>query len=238
MQLRYSGLRHPATQGTLRRQRQYKANTMSRPGSSARLEFPDDETVHPWLSGLLEAYHITDTGIAEGIRREEHQDRRLACGKGCAACCRAHTTIPVYPLELVGISWYVTEKLAGEIRGQLQQQLRNPGNRPGCPFLVKDVCAIHPLRPMACRQFNVFDKVCAEGEDAWYTRRRDVLTPVRKFTDQAFDVMLPFYGIHRKAERRKALREGAVHRLARVLRDCNWTSLAEKMAAYDARKTG
>ncbi|MGD2056318.1 MAG: hypothetical protein PVJ15_05885 [Gammaproteobacteria bacterium] len=34
------------------------------------------------------------------------------------------------------------------------------------------------------------------------------------------------------------LREGAVHRLARVLKDCNWASLAEKLAAHDRRKTG
>jgi Fe-S-cluster containining protein len=194
--------------------------------------------VHPWLPVLLEAYCITDAGVAEAIRREEQQGRRLACAKGCAACCRSHTTIPVYPLELVGISWYVTEKLGGETRGQLQQQLGNPGSQPGCPFLAEDVCSIHPLRPMACWQFNIFDRVCSEGEDAWYTRRRDVLTPIRKFTDAAFDVMLPFYGIRNKAERRRALTEGAVHRMARVLKDCNWASLAKKMEAHDRRNTG
>jgi hypothetical protein len=44
-------------------------------GAPQRLTFPDDEATHDWL----------------------------ACAKGCAACCRAHLTIPVYPLELVGI---------------------------------------------------------------------------------------------------------------------------------------
>jgi hypothetical protein len=32
-------------------------------------------------------------------------------------------------------------------------------------------------------QFNLFDRACAEGEDAFYTRRRDLLTPIRRFAD-------------------------------------------------------
>ena len=210
---------------------------MNPDNSSKRLSFPTDEPVHPWLSGLLEAYHITDTGVCEGIRREELQGRKLACGKGCAACCRAHTDIPVYPLELVGISWFVTEKISGSVRARLHEQLRNHKNRAGCPFLVDEACSIHELRPMACRQFNVFDTVCSEGEDAWHTRRQDVMNPLKKYTDQAFDVMLPFYGIEKKSERCKAIREGTIHGIARVLKDCNWTSLAEKMEHYESRKT-
>ena len=203
---------------------------------SERLSFPNDEAIHPWLSRLLEAYYITDQGVAEGIRRATERGRTLACARGCAACCRAHTTIPVYPLELVGISWYVTEKLHGEPRAQLKQQLRDYSNLTGCPFLIEDVCSIHPLRPMACRQFNVFGRVCAEGEDAYYTRRQDVLTPISKYTDRAFDVTLPFYGIENKSERRKAIKEGTIHRIAKVLKECNWDSLADKMEAYDRNK--
>lgn len=210
---------------------------MNPDNSSRRLAFPTDEPVHPWLSGLLEAYHITDAGVCEGIRREELQGRKLACGKGCAACCRSHTDIPVYPLELVGISWFVTEKVSGSLREQLHEQLRNYKHQAGCPFLVNEVCSIHELRPMACRQFNVFDTVCSEGEDAWHTRREDVMTPLKKYTDQAFDVMLPFYGLEKKSERRKAIREGTIHGIARTLKDCNWTSLAEKMENFDRRKS-
>lgn len=210
---------------------------MGTENSTKRLSFPTDEPVHPWLSKLLEAYHIIDSGVSEGIRREVLQNRKLACGKGCAACCRSHKDIPVYPLELVGISWYVTEKITGPLRDRLRKQLLGYKEQAGCPFLVDDVCSIHAMRPMACRQFNVFDTVCSEGEDAWYTRRGDVLTPLKEYTDQAFDVMLPFYGIEKKSERRKAIREGKIHGIARVLRECNWTSLAEKMLQHDSRKT-
>jgi hypothetical protein len=62
------------------------------------------------------------------------------------------------------------------------------------------------------------------------------MTPLKKYTDQAFDVMLPFYGIEKKSERRKAISEGTIHGIARVLKDCNWTSLAEKMENFDSRK--
>jgi len=209
---------------------------MNPENSSRQLSFPTDEAVHPWLSRLLEAYHITDAGVCEGVRREELQARKLACGKGCAACCRSHKDIPVYPLELVGISWYVTEKVAGPVRKQLQEQLLDYTAQAGCPFLVDDVCSIHAMRPMACRQFNVFDTVCSEGEDAWHTRRQDIMKPLKEYTDQAFDVMLPFYGIEKKSERRKVIREGSLHSTARVLKDCNWTSLAEKMQQHDNRE--
>lgn len=168
-----------------------------------RQDFPEDEARYPWLKTLLNAYLVVDQGVAEGIKREHKQGRQLACGRGCSACCRTHSEIPVYPLELMGMTWYVVEKLQSPERELLKTQLLNHQEIPGCPFLLEDVCSIHPLRPMACRQFNVFGKVCAEGEDAFYTRRDDVMTPVKKFTDQAFNTMLPFYGIKKKAERSK-----------------------------------
>ena len=134
-----------------------------------------------------------------------------------AACCRSHKTIPVYPLELVGLSWYVTEKVAAPVREKLRDQLRHHAEGESCPFLVDNVCSVHPLRPFACRQFNVFGEVCAEGEDAYYTRRSDVMTPIKRYTDDAFYTVLPFYGITQKAQRRKAATTGHLHQLAQVL---------------------
>ncbi len=204
-------------------------------GAPERLSFGIDEAVFPWLPMLLDAYFIVDQGVAAGVRREQKKGRRLACAKGCSNCCRAHKTIPVYPLELVGLTWYVTEKLKGPERVALKQQLRAHRKGDPCPFLVDGVCAVHPMRPMACRQFNVFGEVCAEGEDAYYTRRRDVLTPDPKHADKAFFTMLPFYGVHDTAERRKLAKTGAVHQLAQVLQECGWDSLAAKMDDHDQR---
>lgn len=204
-----------------------------RQARSDRLSFPDDESRQAWLPLLLEACAIVDAGINEAIRREEKQGRSLACHKGCAACCRSHTTIPVYPLELIGINWYVVEKITAPAREQLTQQLRDHKKGESCPLLVENACAVHPLRPMACRQFNVFDTVCKEGEDAYYTRRADVLTPIRNYADEAFDVLLPFYGIKNSGERKRMIQNGEIHRLVKVLQEYDWPKLAERMQAFD-----
>lgn len=147
--------------------------------TAARKAFPDDEARIPWLSMLLGAYHTVDVGIAEAIQEQQAQGRVLTCTKGCANCCRAHRTIPVYPLELAGLTRYVTEHVAEPTRSRLREQLRRHTSGDPCPFLVDDLCAVHPLRPMACRQFNVFGQACGVGEDADYTRREDVLTPIK-----------------------------------------------------------
>ena len=200
-----------------------------------RLSFPEDEKRQGWLPMLLDAYCSADTGVAEGIRRQERKGRVLACRRGCSACCRTHRTIPVYPLELVGLSWYVTEKLADPVREKLKVSLRVYKAGDACPFLLEDVCAVHAMRPLACRHFNVFDKACDEGEDAFYTRRRDVMTPLKRYMDEALDCMLPFHGVTRKSERRQAIQTGAMHSVARVMADLEWNSLADKMEAYDSR---
>ena len=209
------------------------AENRSSPGAAGRLSFPEDEARFDWLPMLLDACATVDEGVAEGIRRAQAQGKTLACARGCAACCRAHRDIPVYPLELVGLSWYVTEKLQGPVRQRLKQQLRVHAKGEPCPFLVDEVCSVHPLRPLACRQFNVFGKVCAEGEDAWHTRREDVMTPIKKYTDEAFFTMLPFYGVKKSAERRRVIKDGAQHQLAKVLQDFDWSSLADKMEAWE-----
>ena len=197
-----------------------------------RVSFAEYEQRLPWLTLLMDAYLITDQGISEAVKREEKQGKKLACARGCATCCKSHETIPVYPLELMGMSWYATEVLEGELRERLKTQLKNLDNIQSCPFLIDNACSIHPVRPMACRSFNVFNKQCAEGEDAYYTRRQDVLTPIKKYTDDAFNVMLPFYGVKNKAERRKIIKTGGMHQMAKVMRELKWSSLADKMGAF------
>jgi len=197
-----------------------------------RLNFADDEKRLPWLSTLLDAYSIIDKGVSVAIARELKQGRQLACAKGCSSCCASHQDIPVYPLELMGMSWYVIEKLASPLREQLKNQLSNLDKINTCPFLLDGACSIHPLRPAACRQFNVLDTPCAEGEDAFHTRKQDVMMPIQHYIDNAFDSMLAFYGIKKKAERRKAIKQGKLHALAKVMRDCHWQTLAQKMDKF------
>ena len=201
-----------------------------------RICFAEDEKKYSWLSMLLDAYYITDQGVAEGVELMRRKGHRLACAKGCCSCCVTHRSIPVYPLELVGISWYAVEKLPEPFRSRLQVQLR--GHRKGdpCGFLIDGVCSIHPLRPMACRQFNVFNRTCEEGEDAYYTRRHEVLTPLKKYTDKAFMATMPFYGAKTRAESRKIVEKGLMHMAVKDMQQCNWQSLVDKMASFEKRK--
>ncbi|MBE0616218.1 MAG: YkgJ family cysteine cluster protein [Burkholderiales bacterium] len=192
--------------------------------------FAEDVARLPWLGLLLEVYRTTDEGVAQGVREGERKGRTLACARGCAACCRSHTDIPVYPLELAGIAWYVAEQLHGALRETLRLQLAQHRATPSCPFLVDEACAIHPLRPMACRHFNVFDRACAEGEDAFHTRPADVLKPVAFHKDKALAMMLRHHEVPTDAERKARVADGSVHTLAQSLRDLRWESLAQRMA--------
>jgi Fe-S-cluster containining protein len=194
-----------------------------------RLIFAANEARLPWLSLLLEMYRTTDQGVAQGIRQGERQGRTLACTRGCAACCRSHSDIPVYPLELAGIAWFVTEQLKGKLREKLQEQLAQHRANPSCPFLVDEACAIHPLRPMACRHFNVFDRACAEDEDAFHTRREDVLTPVAFHKNKALATMLRHHQVPTETERKAHVANGSVHSLAQSLREVRWENLAKRM---------
>lgn len=193
-----------------------------------RLRFPEDEKRQPWLPLLLEIQHLTNQGVAAAIKAD---GRKLACGRGCASCCRTHTDIPVYPLELMGIAWYAGEKLADELRERVRDHLRQHRDLGACPFLVDEACAIHPLRPMACRQFNVFNTVCATGEDAFHTRPGDVLKPNVKLKNEALREMLRHHNIKDGRERRRLVESGEVHRLAQSLRDMRWETLAARMSA-------
>jgi len=200
-----------------------------------RLSFPADESVHPWLSMIVDAYYMIDKGIAEALKTESRKGRKTACSKGCSSCCKTHSTIPVYPLELVGLAWYVTEKVKGHGREAIKSLLKQYEENDPCPFLIGGACSVHPVRPVSCRQFMVLGEPCGEGEDPYYTRREDVLTPIKKYTDRAFFIMLPFYGVESETERWKIIESGAVHQVVKLMQTCKWQSLAEKMEEFERR---
>lgn len=204
-----------------------------------RFHSPEDEARFAWLPMLLDAYEIIDRGVDIAIKRQKRKTlRKPACSEGCGACCKTHTDIPVYPLELAGIYWYAIEKMKGRIRTILVEQLAAHAGKPPCPFLVDNACSIYPVRPVACRQFIVFTKPCGNGEDAFHTRREDVLTPLQDFIDQAFFVMLPFYGITKEADRTQAVKNKVLNARVRNLQECDWKALAKKMQDVDLKTSG
>ncbi len=203
------------------------------PGQPQRRSFPEEEKSRTWLGLLMDAYHIIDKGVAKAIASEKKKGKKLACAKGCSNCCRTHNDIPIYPLEIIGITWYVTEKIKGDLRETLKTQLERFKKGSSCPFLVEGSCSVHAVRPMACRQFNVFTRPCEDGEDPFYTRREDVLDPVKKHVDQAFYIMLPYYGVEKEAERLRMVETGEFHKMAKELQSCSWRELYNKMERYD-----
>jgi len=201
---------------------------------SMRLQFSEEEKRFPWLSMLLDAFAIIDRGVSAGVKEHEKKFRaRLACKKGCGGCCRTHSDIPIYPLETVGIYWYTIEKMERPLRDVLRRQLLEHVKGGACPFQIDESCSIHAVRPVACRQFNVFGTACAEGEDAYFTRRQDVMTPIEKYTHQAIRVMLPFYGIVDADAQERAVKAGFIHTQVRVLSSCDWKQLAVRMDEFD-----
>jgi Fe-S-cluster containining protein len=199
-----------------------------------RLTYPEDEIRLPWLSLLLDAYAVVDKGITIAVSREKRKLRkRPACSEGCDTCCRYNTDIPTYPLELAGLTWYAMEKILEPDRSSLREQLLVQGKNLPCPFRISSTCAVYPVRPIACRQFIVFGKPCSAGEDPYYTRRGDVLTPIQDFTDQAVFIMLPFYGITLDYHRSRAIKDSFIHSKVQNIFSCNWATLAKKMSSFD-----
>ncbi len=209
-----------------------KVSDIDNSGSNA---FKIEKVKLPWLGLLLDAYEIIDRGVRTAIQREvKKHGRKLACKKGCSNCCKTHKDIPVYPSELVGIYWYAIEKITQPIRQPLKKQLAFH-KKPECPFLVNGDCSIYPLRPVACRQFNVFTKECEKKEDPYHTRRGDVLSPIKDYTEKAFYVMLPFYGIINEKDKKLAIKNNLIHAHAQNLHSINWKLLSKRMDDFDAK---
>jgi Fe-S-cluster containining protein len=171
-------------------------------------------------------------------RETKKSGRTLACGQGCTVCCRVQTDIPAYPIELVGMSWYVIEKLTPPLRSIVKSHLVTRRKDGSCPFLVDGACVVYSVRPMACRQFNVFTRPCGENEDAFHTRRHDVLTPIESFTEEALSRTLPFYGISPNEAKKRGIPVRMLNARVRVLREYPWEELAIRMDDFDFRQLG
>jgi uncharacterized protein len=205
-------------------------------GLSKRLHFPEDEQRFTWLPLLLDAYAVADTGVAIAIRHEEKKNKKkLACGKGCSNCCVYQKDLPLYPHELVGIYWYVSEKMLPPGRESLRDRLEKHVAGLDCPFLIEGSCSIHPVRPVGCRQFNVFATPCAAGEDPYFTRRNDVLTPIVEYTERAFAAVIPFYKMNKAGDISSSIK--IIRSQIMNIQTYDWNKLVAIMYEADSRKS-
>ncbi len=199
-------------------------------GNKFRLFFPEDEKLHKWLSLLLNAYAIMDEGVLKDIQKAQRAGKKIACHRGCSNCCNTHRDIPLYPIEIVGIYWYVMEKVKEPLRSQIKVALIKHSKGESCPFMINNVCSIYPMRPLACRQFNVFGKPCKEGEDPFYTRPEDVLKPSENYLGKALYETTPFYGLFSEEEKIEFINSGELNRLVKILQHFPWIELARRMS--------
>ncbi len=162
---------------------------------AGRIRYPEFEARHPWLVRLLNAYHLSDTATRADLERETaRRGVAVACHPGCRNCC-IDQCIPVTEFEVLGIWWYASEILEGEARAGLMQRLLGYGEMGECAFLVDGRCAVYPLRPFVCRQYHVFSRACAPGENVSETRNRDVFRGAQDCGRELAWQIIPLYGV-------------------------------------------
>ncbi|MDH4161331.1 MAG: YkgJ family cysteine cluster protein [Nitrospirota bacterium] len=194
-------------------------------GLSRRQHFPGDEQRLSWLPALLDSYAIIDTGVAVAVRdREKKRKQKLACSPGCDVCCH-QPDIPLYPHELPGLRWYIFEKLDKAARSTVLRRCSDHRRNDPCPFLVDRACSVHAVRPIACRQYNVFAAACAPGEDPYYSRRDDVLVPIPDYTDRAFAAVRSFYELEKEKDVAKAVKR--IKERIMNLQEQDWSELGK-----------
>jgi Fe-S-cluster containining protein len=112
---------------------------------------------------------------------------QLACAKGCSSCCSLRVTATAPEIFLLaqyvrrieagpaGATIGLTRQIALADRATqgLGEAERMALRRP-CPFIVRGVCVVHPVRPLACRGHASFDRrACVRA-----VAGRDVEVPV------------------------------------------------------------
>ena len=193
----------------------------------SRQVYADEQKYH-WLPILLDSYAICDDGTSHDLADHiKTRGQSVACHKGCSACC-LNPMVPVSEIELRGISWYVSERLDVNTQDQLIPRLENQQTSTECPFLLSNDCSIYPMRPIACRIFHVFNKVCAPHEHVDRTRPKDIFVQGRQTARRVAMRFLDgdVYGLKSNEEKERAFEEGIMLKMATQMHEVNWKVLA------------
>ncbi len=130
------------------------------------------------------ALELTNNLANRAARREEKSGRKITCCAGCGACCCQLVMVSLpeafYIADMIetldenfrkDLHRRFDRVVAELERHQMIDELMNPRlhesgtNFPivqqyfdlklPCPFLIEESCAIHPNRPVPCRDYNV-----------------------------------------------------------------------------------
>jgi len=117
----------------------------------------------------LAACRAVVTRAEAGCNALENDTSHVACGPGCGTCCVVNVTI-LEP-EALAIQSYVMEQFSPNARQQLAARLMKLDLataslddqerimvRQACAFLdERQMCSIHPVRPLLCRSVTSVD---------------------------------------------------------------------------------
>lgn len=164
---------------------------------------------------------------------DQHMDQELqkckdiACHKGCDACCKKASSIPLVTTEATVILAYIKEK-ARTAQGQkiLQQMKSYTGMDDQCPFLVDSECGIYAVRPLACRTFYIHGEPCTEDEVEDGSRiadmhlwDRDKMAPIHR------PLIEKLYGYKHPQEQDQAFHDGKIAEKTFPLGGFAWSTL-------------
>ncbi|MCH7973750.1 MAG: YkgJ family cysteine cluster protein [Bacteroidetes bacterium] len=187
----------------------------------------DDEKKYSWLSILLDSYAINDYQINLFGRREEQSKRlKIVCHKGCSNCCK-NPMVPILDLIRKGISWYISEIMDYNTQEKIKVNISNMQKSTVCPFLVNDVCSIYEVRPLACRTFNVFKKICELNEDPFKTRPNEVLAPNSTIARKVAMRFLDYepYQLKSKKEKEEAFENRIMVETKNFIHNIDWNNI-------------
>ncbi|MDC0336311.1 YkgJ family cysteine cluster protein [Pseudodesulfovibrio sp.] len=189
------------------------------------IQSPEDLKEFPWLSMLMEAYAVSDQAVKEVQDKDfDEHGFKAACSKGCIPCCYQQF-IPLTTLELAGIVWYICNKMDPQAQQSIMEVLEGYSGDRTCPMLQGPTCAVYPVRPLACRQFVVYEKACESREDVLGTRPEQVLKLDESSIRQVFRAMLPFYEIHTPDAQEVALHDKYWLKQSSYMHQVDWPSL-------------
>lgn len=184
-----------------------------------------DEAKFPWLSIILDTYHIFDTGLRiELAAEEEKRQSRIACHQGCVACC-LRPEVPATQLEVMGLWWFVIARLDSDTDSAVSQRLLHRQESLECPFLLGGGCTVYPMRPLACRLLHAFGSPCPTDKIIIEAKAKDIWTPSREVVRKAAMSMLTYYGFKHTKDKVKAFNEGFIIKNSPLLARYDWESL-------------
>lgn len=186
------------------------------------------ESNSPELTIILDTYEISDSLTQSHLA----QISAVMCKKGCSNCCKS-PTVPFTEPELIGISWYATEKLKSPLRERVKQRLYDHNTSLECPFLVDDECSVYEMRPLICRQFYIKNKTCEQHEDILSNRPDDIVAPIQSIAEASLSRLLDFWPHASMQDKRTLLESGVMEDLTVNMHEYDWAELAKTMDAMD-----